>query len=252
MKALVIAGLSIACATAPVFGSPQTGQPAGAPTKKPAGGSGEINLTATSANVGEPGSPVRIRILRWSTDEERTPLAAALTPAAPAPAPVAGATPNPPAAGAAAARGGRGPAGRGAAGRGRGGERGGRGDATPNPIAALTAAIGRAPTLGYIWTSDVTGYAIKYAWHATAPDGAERMVLATDRRLGAYSAGWQPVAAAPATDYEFTLIEIRMDPTGSGEGKASLTTKVVLDPEARIVALENYVATQVIFQHVKR
>ncbi len=30
----------------------------------------EIDFTAVSANVKEPGSPVRIRLNRWSTDEE--------------------------------------------------------------------------------------------------------------------------------------------------------------------------------------
>ena len=44
---------------------------------------GEVNLTAASANVSESGSPVKIRILRWSTDEERNPVVAALTPSAP-------------------------------------------------------------------------------------------------------------------------------------------------------------------------
>ena len=72
----------------------------------PATGTGEVNLTATSANVSEPGSPVKLRILRWSTDEERNPVVAALTPPAPASAPEgaaagspAGAGPSQPAAG---------------------------------------------------------------------------------------------------------------------------------------------------------
>jgi len=232
--------------------------------------SGEINLKATSANVKESGSPVRVHIVRWSTDEERNPVVAALTPAAPnaaagtpaapnratAPSPPAGAGPNPPAA-----------AGRGAAGRGRGvAGRGGRGDAAPlNPIAALTAAIAKEPTLGYVWTTEVTGYAIKYAYHASLPDGGERIVLATDRRLGAYTPGWKPlVAPTPAgadasatpalTDYEFTVIELRLDSKGSGEGKTSLTTKVIVDdvPGAKTVALDNYAATPAIFLNVKR
>src|SRR5438067_12661033 len=98
---------------------------------------GEINFKATSANVKESGVPVRIRITRWSTDEERTPLLAALNP----PARIA---PSGDAAGGArgAAPGGRGGgAARGAAGRGAAG-RGGpaRGGGDPhNPIAALTA-----------------------------------------------------------------------------------------------------------------
>ena len=116
----------------------------------------------------------------------------------------------------------------------------------------MTAAIAREPTLGYIWTNDVTGYAIKYAYHAALPGGGERIILATDRRLGAYSPAWKPVAATPVTDYEFTLIEIRLDPKGLGEGKASLTTKVMLDDEAKTVALDTYAATPAILQNVKR
>ena len=116
----------------------------------------------------------------------------------------------------------------------------------------MTAAIGRAPTLGYIWTNDVTGYAIKYADHASLPGGGERIILATDRRLGAHTAAWRPVAAPTVTDYEFTLIEIRLDSKGFGEGKTSLTTKVILDNEAKTVALDDYAATPAILQNVKR
>jgi hypothetical protein len=116
----------------------------------------------------------------------------------------------------------------------------------------LTAAISRAPTIGYIWTNDVTGYAVKYAYHAPLPDGGERIILATDRRLGAYTAAWQPAAAASVTDYEFTLIEIRLDSKGVGAGKTSLTTKVILDNEARTVALDDYAATPATLQNVKR
>jgi hypothetical protein len=213
---------------------------------------GEVTLTATSANVSEGGSPVKIQILRWSTDEERTPVIAALN----APPPVA--APNP-----AAGRGVAGlpaslPAGAGAntsaaAGRGRGrGARGRGGPAVPlTPIAALTAAIGKAPTLGYIWTSDITGYSIKYARQVALPDGGERIILATDRRLGAYAAAWKP-ASSSVTDYEFTLIEIRMNSNGSGEGKTSLTTNVIADAGAKTIALDDYAAAPAILKNVTR
>jgi len=225
---------------------------------KPA--SDALNLTATSTNVVESGTPIKIQVIRWSTDEERMPLVAALKPQAAAPGSAAGAVArglparagqNPPAAAGAA----RGRAGRGA----RGGARGGRGGAPLDPIAALTAAIGRAPTLGYIWTKDVTGYSIKYAHHATLPDGTERIVLATDRRLGAYSQAWKPLApeatakATPAsTDYDFTVLEIRLDAAGSGEGKSSLTMKVVADDAAATVALDNYVAAPATLAKVEK
>jgi hypothetical protein len=214
------------------------------PADAQSSGTGEVTFKATSANVKEPGVPVRIRITRWSTDEERTPVLAALNPAARV---------APPADAAARGRGAP-PAGRGAAGRG-GAGRGGpaRGGADPlNPIAALTTAIGKEPTLGYIWTNEVTGYSIKYAYHAPLPDGGERIVLATDRRLGGYTAGWTPAATTPLTDYEFTVVEMRLDAKGSGEAKTSLTTKVVVDPDAKTLALDNYAGTPAILQNVKR
>jgi hypothetical protein len=187
-------------------------------------------LTATSANVSEPGTPVKIRILRWSTDDERAPLVAALTPA-PATGLPADAARGP----STASAGG----GRGAAGRGRG--RGRVGPAAQlSPIAAFTAALGRAPTLGYIWTNEITGYAIKYAWHSPSPDGTDRIILASDRRLGAYTNTWKSTTAAPDTDYTFTLIELRAGPKGTLEGKTSLANRIAVDNDAKTVALENY------------
>jgi len=252
------------------------------PAQKQTAGTGPLNLTANSANVGESGIPVRINIFRWSTDEERNPVVAALNPAAQPTAQAAAADGGRGAAGARGGRGGRGGArgdqGAAAAGadqgdpaqadqdaaaqsaqaaRGGGGRGGrGRGDAAPakpaDPISVLTAAIGKAPTVGYLWTKEVVGYSIKYAYRTPLPDGGERIILATDRRLGAGTAGWKPVATGTPTDYEFTLIEVRMDSKGLGEGKASLTTKVILDNEAKTLALDNYAATPAILQNVKR
>ena len=199
----------------------------------------ETIFTATSANVAEPGGPVKIRIQRWSTPEDATPLVAALSP--PLTPARRGGGPDT-AAGAGRA------AGRGARGRGRGGA-----PAAPlSPTALLTQAIGRAPTIGYLWTADVTGYAIKYAYRTPLPGGGERVILASDRRLGTHTASWQPAVPGPLTDYEFTIIEIRFDGKGVGEGRTSLTTKVVVDNEAKTVALENYQTAAAILRNVRR
>ena len=98
----------------------------------------------------------------------------------------------------------------------------------------------------------MTGYSIKYAYRTALPDGGERVILASDRRLGTHTAAWQPSVKDPLTDYEFTIIEIRLDGKGVGEGRTSLTTKVVVDPEAKTVALENYQAAAAILRNVKR
>ena len=200
--------------------------------------SNEIDLTATSTNVAEPGTPVRIKILRWSTEDERRPIVTAL--AAP-PVPPSDVAQN-------AARAG-GARGRGAGGRGRG-----RGPALAplTPIAAFTAALGRVPTVGYLWTNDITGYSIKYAWHAPLPDGGDRIVLVSDRRLGAYTGAWKTTPDMPETDYTFTLIELHVGTNGALEGKTSLTMKIGVDGEAKTVALDAYAAAPVVLSHAAR
>jgi hypothetical protein len=212
--------------------------------------------------------PVKIRIIRWSTDAERMPLVTALTTPPPTGpqgerggargAGRAGAAGAAPPAGRAAAPGAAAPAGRagatpqaGRAAAGRGGRGGLVARKPPTPLELLAAAIEKAPTVGYIWTNDVTGYSIKSAWHA-ASAGGERIVLVTDRRLGMYSSEWKPTGSAPETDYEFTVVEIHVDSRGIGEAKTSLTTKVTVDNDAKTLALENYAAAPVLMQNIKR
>jgi hypothetical protein len=122
----------------------------------------------------------------------------------------------------------------------------------PDPISNLTAAIGKAPTVGYIWTDEVVGYSIKYAYHVPFSDGGDRILLVTDRRLGGYTNGWKPAGSATPTNYDFTLVEIRLDPKGSGEGKTSLTTKVVVDNDLKALVLENYTGTPSMLTGVKK
>jgi hypothetical protein len=52
-------------------------------------------------------------------------------------------------------------------------------------------------------------------------------------------------------DADFTLIELRLGPTGVGEGKASLTNDVIIDTAARTIALDNYAAAPAILQDVR-
>lgn len=167
--------------------------------------------------------PFIIELVRWSTDAERAPLLAALL--APPPPPAAPAAP-------AAGRGGR----------------GGRGVAPPlGPLARLTGAVKKAETLGYVWGDGVTGYSIKYAWHATATDGRERIVLIVDRRL-AVPMPDRGAALGPATEADFTLIEMRIDGKGRGEGKTSLAANVVVDAAAQTLALDGYTAASALLK----
>lgn len=245
-----------------------------------AGAGSGAALTLHIQTAAPQGQTLTLDLHRWSTDEERAPFLSALTAppagdgggrasggrggATPpargrgaAPAPAAGAqnaagepasaeaAPAAPAAPAAAA--GRGGAGRGGAAGARGG-RGRGGGPSVTPEARLAAAVKAAPTLGFVWGMGVTGYSVKYAWRSAGNGRPERVVLITDRRLEI-----PPGPAAPATGAvtppagssgdnpaDFTVIEIRFDPKGTGAGKTSLTTGAVVDQVARTLAVQNY------------
>jgi hypothetical protein len=237
-----------------------------APARVPAG----VRFTATTENVGGAGEAIKINLTNWSNDADRDQMVAAwsLTPSA-----------------AAGARGGRGAA---AAAGGRGGGRGGRGGAaaapaddpaadpddpafrfgrggargrgaeadaaTPSetPQGALAAALKKAPTVGLLWTSETVGYSIKYAYRLPQPDGGERIILATDRRLGAWNNNWTPVGSPASNDYQFSVLELRFNAKGDGEGKVSVTGKVAIDSTAKTIALESYSGLPVILKGVKR
>jgi hypothetical protein len=191
-----------------------------------------LRFTATTDNVGGAPDSIRIDLLRWSTDAERDQLMSAWN------------MTN------GAGRAGRG-GGRGAAGRGAGR---GRADETPAPTpeSTLADALKQAPTVGYLWSSEVAGYALRYAGRLAGPDGMERIILITDRRLGAINDLWTPVGKAIPNRYGFSVIELRVNSKGEGEGKISLIGKVTPDGAAKIVAPENYGELPVMLKNVKR
>jgi hypothetical protein len=209
-----------------------------------------MNLTATSANVNGAGETIDFYINRWSTDADRDKVAAAwnVTAAPPplAPAPVAGAAPAP------AAAGGRGGGGRGGGwGRGGGGGGGGAAAAPKTPESSLAGTMKDLPNLGYFWTSEVGGYVIRYAYHTALPDGGNRVILLTDKRLGAAKNQWQLADPLKPNSYEFTLIEFRLPAKGMGEGKASLTGSLAVDPNTKSIALAGYETLPVVLKGAK-
>ena len=221
-------------------------------------------LVAETASLESGPDAVRIEILAWSTDEDRSQFVNAWNLTLPAEARGGGAA-------------GRGGTGRGARGRaaaeapespaapatqGRGrGAGGGRGGppadaiATPaaaprTPAGALAAALQAADSVGYLWSSESVGYALRYAHRMTQADGSVRIVLATDRRLGSFNGSWKPATGVP-DDYAFTVIELRFDRAMMGEGKTSLSGRVSIDGAANTIALEDYAVLPVTLTNVR-
>jgi len=181
-----------------------------------------LRFSATSGNVAGAPDSIRIDLLRWSTDAEREQLVSAWNMTGkPAPA--------------------QRPA------RGRAGRAASETPLQATPEGTLAAALKQVPTVGYLWSSEVAGYAIRYAGKVPGANGIDRILLITDRRLGRTNDLWKPVSGTPSS-YDFSVIELRVNAQGEGEGRISLVGKVTLDPAAKMVVPEDFV----VLSNVKR
>jgi hypothetical protein len=104
------------------------------------------------------------------------------------------------------------------------------------------------PRVGYIRTPNSIGYDLHYARKTPLPEGGERVVMATDR----YISFWEAANRPRTIDYPFTLIELRLNREGEGEGKISIATRITIDKERNQIELENYGTQPVLLTTVRR
>ena len=91
------------------------------------------------------------------------------------------------------------------------------------------------------------GYDLQYARETPLPDGGRQIVLLTDRYIG-----FEEARARPRTmDYPFTLIQIRSNKDGTGEGKMAVATMITFDKKTSQIELENYSSEPVRLQALK-
>jgi hypothetical protein len=127
----------------------------------------------------------------------------------------------------------------------------GRGPLTPSQ--SLAQALQKSPMIGVLWDSEAAGYSIRYAYRLPQPDGGERILLLTDRRLSPWSPFWKPAASSQTSShYEFSMIELRVNAQGLGDGKVSLDSPIAVDTGAKSIALDKYESLPVVFTKVRR
>jgi hypothetical protein len=112
----------------------------------------------------------------------------------------------------------------------------------------LLDALQDMPRIGYFRTPGSTGWDLHFARRLPGKDGGERVILVTDRRINFWEAANQP----RSIDYPFTVIELRLNNDGEGEGKMSLATKIIADKEGNVVTLENYDLQPLLLTNVKK
>ena len=95
--------------------------------------------------------------------------------------------------------------------------------------------------MGYIRSFRLPRWEVQFAQSSPLPDGGRRIVLATDRPLTEAER-----ARHNRTDeYEFLLVEIRLDKQGKGEGRTAEGTKVRFNKDTRSLVIDEYSAEPV-------
>jgi hypothetical protein len=98
----------------------------------------------------------------------------------------------------------------------------------------LRDAITDLKSLGRIRTAGNIGYELRYAHQVPTATGGRRIFIATDRPISFREA----VRGGRSRDYPFTVVEMRLDAKGEGQGKLSVATRIIETGDG--VELENW------------
>ena len=110
----------------------------------------------------------------------------------------------------------------------------------------LLEALRDLPRVGYLRTPDSIGYDLRYARQMPGEDRVRRIVLITDRPIGF----WEATNRPRTIDYPFTLVEMRLNGDGRGEGKLSIATKITLNGD--VLVLEDYANQPVMLNDIRK
>lgn len=112
----------------------------------------------------------------------------------------------------------------------------------------LLDALQDTKRVGYIRAPQTLGWDLRFARQIEGEDGTRQIIILTDRPINFAEARNRP----RTIDYPFTLIDMRVDKNGDGEGKASVATKITYDKKKNNVELENYGTQPVLLTKVSR
>ena len=112
---------------------------------------------------------------------------------------------------------------------------------------SLLEALKRLKPVGNLSTTGRLGWDIRYAHQVALPDGARRIVFATDRPMSFA----ERVSGARSRDYEYLVSEVRVGADGKGQGKLVPRANVTYDSEGRTLTIENYDSQPVRLSNVR-
>lgn len=110
----------------------------------------------------------------------------------------------------------------------------------------LIDALQKTPAVGFLRAPGQLAYEFHYARVISEKDGVRRILLLTDRPIGFFEA----VNRGRSIDYPFTMMDLRIDASGRGEGKLFLVTKISRSGDLFI--LENFASQPIVISEMKR
>lgn len=110
----------------------------------------------------------------------------------------------------------------------------------------LMDALRDVPRIGTLHWPGGLEYTVLYARSNPRPDGGHDVVLVVDRPLWMW---WE--STPPSTSYSYTLLQMRLDRNGSGEGRLSFGVPVTQDKTLGAV-LSDYAKAPAVLVDVRR
>ncbi len=110
---------------------------------------------------------------------------------------------------------------------------------------ALLAAMQKTKPVGRLYSPGHIGIDLRFAYQVPLATGGRRIIVGTDRPLSFYEASRRP----RSVDYPFTVLEMRVDENGRGQGNLVVAGKVTALGET--IELENYTTTPVRLMQVR-
>lgn len=101
--------------------------------------------------------------------------------------------------------------------------------------------------IGHVRVNARLSYPIAYAYQFPDGEGGRRVVIATDRPIGALEA----IQRSRTLDYSISVAEFRLDADGRGEGALMVAAAVMADKENGTLTLENFGQAPVRLRNVR-
>lgn len=111
----------------------------------------------------------------------------------------------------------------------------------------LLEVFRKSKSIGRLAAPGRLGYEIRYAAKVPGEDGGYRVVIATDRLMSFFEVRNQP----RTVDYPFTVVQLNIGADGTGEGRASIYTRITTDKRNNTIVLEDFGSQPVTLMNVR-